>query len=324
MWKIGNVAIENQIVAAPLAGISKPVYREMMHEFGAGLVVSEMISDKALHYENAKTFDMCRTSRREHPVSLQLFGNDPSTMGEAGRYLTEHTDCDIIDINMGCPVPKVIKAKAGSYFMAHPEEVYDVVRAVKDNTNKPVTVKMRAGWDHEHINCVEVAQICEKAGADAIAVHGRTKTQMYSGSSNMEYIRMVKDVVSIPVIGNGDIKSAEDALKMLSYTKCDAVMIGRALIGKPYLVKEISNALLGKENVEVTYIERLDLCMDYCVRLCAYETEHTGIREIRGIAPLYLSGMPFASQYKHALTQVDSIAEFSAIIEEYKEKLAEN
>ncbi len=320
MWKIGNVELENQIVAAPLAGISKPVYRSLMREYGAGLTVSEMISDKALHYENKKTFDMCRTRKDEHPVSLQLFGNDPETMGEATRYLTDHTDCDIIDINMGCPVNKVIKAHAGSYLMAHPEEAYEVVRAVVSNTNRPVTVKMRAGWDHDHINCVEIAKLCEKAGASAIAVHGRTRAQMYTGQSNPLYIKMVKEAVHIPVIGNGDIKTPQDALDMLSYTKCDAVMIGRALIGKPYLIKEIKNAMEGKENQEVSYIERLDLCKEYVRRLCEDETEYIGIREARGIAPMYLTGMPHASFYKQAITQVDSYASFEKIIEEYKLK----
>ena len=321
MWKIGNVEIENQIIAAPLAGISKPVYRSLMREYGAGLCVSEMISDKALHYQNAKTFDMCRTNKDEHPVALQLFGNDPLTMGEAATYLSEHTDCDIIDINMGCPVNKVIKAHAGSYLMAHPEEAYDVVRAVVDHTNRPVTVKMRAGWDHDHINCVEIARLCEKAGAKAVAVHGRTRSQMYTGSSNNEYIKMVKESVSIPVIGNGDIKTPQDALDMMAYTKCDAVMIGRALIGKPFLIKEIKNVLEGKENCEVSFIERLDLCKEYERRLCEDETEYTGIREIRGIAPMYLTGMPHASHYKHALTQVTSLKDFNAIIEEYKLKV---
>lgn len=320
MWKIGNVEIENPIVAAPLAGISKPVYRSLMREYGAGLTVSEMISDKALHYENKKTFDMCRTRDDEHPVSLQLFGNDPETMGEAARYLSEHTDCEIIDINMGCPVNKVIKAHAGSYLMAHPEEAYDVVRAVVSNTNRPVTVKMRAGWDHEHINCVEIAQLCEKAGASAVAVHGRTRAQMYTGQSNPLYIKMVKEAVNIPVIGNGDIKTPQDALDMLSYTKCDAVMIGRALIGKPYLIKEIKNALEGKENQEVSYLERLDLCKEYVRRLCEDETEYIGIREARGIAPMYLTGMPHASFYKQAITQIDSLDAFNKVIEEYKLK----
>ncbi len=323
MWKIGNVEIENQIVAAPLAGISKPVYRSLMREYGAGLTVSEMISDKALHYENKKTFDMCRTLPNEHPVSLQLFGNDPETMGEAARYLTTHTDCDIIDINMGCPVNKVIKAHAGSYLMAHPNEAYDVVKAVVDNTNRPVTVKMRAGWDHDHINCVEIAQLCEKAGAKAVAVHGRTRAQMYTGQSDPKYIKMVKEAVRIPVIGNGDIKSAQDALDMLAYTKCDAIMVGRALIGKPYLIKEIKNAMDGKEIQEVSFLERLDLCKEYARRLCEDETEYTGIREIRGIAPMYLTGMPHASHYKNAITQVTSLEDFNKIIEEYKEKICE-
>lgn len=321
MWKIGNVEIENQIIAAPLAGISKPVYRSLMREYGAGLCVSEMISDKALHYQNAKTFDMCRTNKDEHPVALQLFGNDPLTMGEAATYLSEHTDCDIIDINMGCPVNKVIKAHAGSYLMAHPEEAYDVVRAVVDHTDRPVTVKMRAGWDHDHINCVEIARLCEKAGAKAVAVHGRTRSQMYTGSSNNEYIKMVKESVSIPVIGNGDIKTPQDALDMMAYTKCDAVMIGRALIGRPFLIKEIKNVLEGKENSEVSFVERLDLCKEYARRLCEDETEYTGIREIRSIAPMYLTGMPHASHYKHALTQVTSLKDFNAIIEEYKLKV---
>ena len=163
MWKIGNVEIENQIIAAPLAGISKPVYRSLMREYGAGLCVSEMISDKALHYQNAKTFDMCRTNKDEHPVALQLFGNDPLTMGEAATYLSEHTDCDIIDINMGCPVNKVIKAHAGSYLMAHPEEAYDVVRAVVDHTDRPVTVRLgqkQLRYMAEHVRrCIRVLPI---------------------------------------------------------------------------------------------------------------------------------------------------------------------
>lgn len=321
MWKIGNVEIRNRIVAAPLAGISNPVYREVMHEAGAGLVVSEMISDKALHYENAKTFDMCRTSAKEHPVSLQLFGNDPRTMGEAAEYLSTHTDCDIIDINMGCPVNKVIKAHAGSWLMAHPDEAYEAVRAVVTHTDKPVTVKMRAGWDNEHINCVQIAQLCEKAGATAVTVHGRTRGQFYTGKSNNQFIKMVKDAVAIPVIGNGDIRTPEDAERMIQETGCDAIMIGRGLIGKPFLIPEILAYINHEPYREPSYEERLDLCESYCQRLCDYESERIGIREMRGIASWYISGMPYAASWKNRLTQVNSLEEFHQEICEYREQL---
>jgi nifR3 family TIM-barrel protein len=318
VWKIGNVEIQNQIVAAPLAGISNPVYREVMHEYGAGLVVSEMISDKALHYQNKKTFDMCATAKGEHPVSLQLFGNDPATMGEAAQYLSEHTDCDIIDINMGCPVPKVIKAKAGSYLMAHPEEAYAAVKAVVDHTDRPVTVKMRAGWDAKHINCVEIAQLCEKAGASAVAVHGRTRTQGYTGTSNNAYIKMVKEAVSIPVIGNGDIRTVADAKRMLAETNCDAVMIGRGLLGRPFFLTELNCAMAGKEYTEPTYEERLKLCYDYAQRLVDFEGEHNGVPMMRGMCGWYLTGMPHAAHYKNLLTQVNTLKEIEDILQEYQ------
>ncbi len=323
MWKIGNVTIENRIVAAPLAGISNPVYREMNHDYGAGLVVSEMISDKALHYQNARTFDMCRTSEREHPVSLQLFGGDPITMGEAAKYLTEHTDCDIIDINMGCPVPKVLKAHAGSYLLNHPDIASDIVRAVKDNTDRPVTVKIRAGWDKEHIVCAEFAKKMEEAGADAIAVHGRTKTQLYQGQSDNAYIRMVKEAVNIPVIGNGDIRTVEDVHRMYEETNCDAIMIGRGLLGRPYFIKEILAEEAGMPYQEPTDGEKIDLCYAYAEKLCAYEEEYTGIHMMRSMAGWFLFGMPYAARYRERLSHVNSLSDLKEVLDDYRRQIEE-
>lgn len=323
MWRIGRVEIANRIVAAPLAGISNPVYREFNHLYGAGLVVSEMISDKALHYRNARTFDMCRTSPKEHPVSLQLFGSDPVTMGEAAAYLTEHTDCDIIDINMGCPVPKVLKSHAGSWLMNHPDLAADIVRAVKDSTDRPVTVKIRAGWDMEHIVCDTFAQRMEAAGADAIAVHGRTRGQLYQGHSDNRFIRMVREAVHIPVIGNGDLKTVEDVRRMYEETGCDAVMIGRGLLGRPYFIQEILAAEEGREFAVPSYEERLDLCLSYAEKLCAYEEEYTGIHMMRSMSGWFLTGMPFAAQYKAKLTMVKNLQELRGILNEYRRKLQE-
>lgn len=321
MWKIGNVTIGNRIVAAPLAGISNPVYRKMCRDYGAGLTVSEMISDKALHYGNVKTQEMCATVEGEHPVALQLFGSDPETMAEASEYLTAHTDCDIIDINMGCPVNKVLKAHAGSWLMQYPGLAYDVMKAVVDHTDRPVTVKIRAGFDSRHINCAEIAMAAEKAGIAAVAVHGRTRTQMYSGSSDNRYIRMVREAVSIPVIGNGDIRTVADAKRMFDETGCDAVMIGRGLIGRPFFLQELNAALSGGEYIEPSCPERLDLALSYAKDLCAYESEGTGIRMMRGIASWYIAGMPHAAGYKNRLSMMKSLAEMEEIINDYKQKL---
>ena len=321
MWHIGKVELSNRIVAAPLAGISNPVYRQIAHDYGAGLTVSEMISDKALHYQNVKTFDMCRTFPGEHPVSLQLFGSDPITMGEAAKYLTENTDCDIIDINMGCPVTKVLKAHSGSWLLNHPDLAYDIVRAVKDNTDRPVTVKIRAGWDKEHIVCDTFARKMEEAGADAIAVHGRTRSQLYTGESDNSYIKMVKDAVKIPVIGNGDIRTVADVHRMYEETGCDAVMIGRGLMGRPFFISEILADESGLPYVEPTYEERIDLCYDYAKKLCEYEEEYTGIHMMRSMAGWYLSGMPYAAQCKARLTTVENLQEMLDILTDYRQRI---
>ena len=318
MLKIGPIELKNRYIAAPLAGISNPVYRAMCHEYGASLCVSEMISDKALHYQNARTQDMCAVAKNEHPVALQLFGSDPETMAEAAAYLTENTACDIIDINMGCPVAKVIKGHAGSWLMKEPERAYDIIKAVKDHTDRPVTVKIRAGWDREHINCTEIAMLAEKAGACAIAVHGRTKGQLYSGSSDNRYIRMVKQAVSIPVIGNGDIKTVSDAQRMLEETGCDGVMIGRGLLGRPWFLQELLQAEKGLPYMPPSFEERLDAVYDYAVKLCAYEGEHTGMVMMRSMAAWYISGIPYASAYKNRLCLVSTLADMKQVLDEYR------
>ncbi|MBQ9824839.1 MAG: tRNA dihydrouridine synthase DusB [Solobacterium sp.] len=321
MLKIGSVELKSRFIAAPLAGISNPVYRQMCHDFGAALSVSEMISDKALHYQNARTFDMCAVLPDEHPVALQLFGSDPSTMAEASAYLTEHTDCDLIDINMGCPVHKVIKAHSGSWLMQEPQLAYDIIKAVKDNTDRPVTVKMRAGWDKDHITCVEIAQLAEKAGASAVTVHGRTRGQLYAGKSDNRYIKMVKEAVSVPVIGNGDIRTVEDAKRMFEETGCDGIMIGRGLLGRPYFLKELEAAFEGGTYTAPDYNERLDMTYDYAKKLCDYMSEYTGMCMMRSMAAWYISGLPYAAGYKNRLCQVNTLHEMKDILEEFRMKL---
>lgn len=319
--QIGNVKLKNNLIAAPLAGISNPVYRQTLHDEGIGLTVSEMISDKALHFQNKKTYDMCQMFETERPVSLQLFGSDPETMKEASAFLTKNTNCDIIDINMGCPVAKVVKGFAGSHLMKDPDLAYRIVRAVKENTDRPVTVKMRIGWDHQSINAVEFAKCMEKAGVDAIAVHGRTRSDFYSGTCRYDVIKEVKENVSVPVIANGDVKTVEDYIKIKEETKCDGIMIGRGLLGRPYFVKEILAYENGFAYSEPSYEEKIDMCRQYAKRLVAYEGEHVAMCQMRGMAAWFLTGIPFGASYKARLASVNTLSELVGILDEFVCKL---
>ena len=238
-FKIGNFEMDNRVVLAPMAGICNSAFRLTVKEFGAGLVYAEMISDKGIVQKNEKTLSMLYIDERENPLSLQIFGGEKETLVEAAKYVDQHTSADIIDINMGCPVNKIIKCEAGARMLLDPNKIYEMVAAVVDNVKKPVSVKMRTGWDDEHLYMVENAQAIERAGGSAVAVHGRTRVQMYEGHANWDLIRQVKESVNIPVIGNGDVNTPQDAKRMLDETGVDAVMIGtsstrRSLDDLPY------------------------------------------------------------------------------------------
>ena len=239
-WKIRDIKINNQFVLAPMAGITNEAFRLICKEMGAGLLMAEMVSDKALGFNNQKTIEMTKVNSLEHPISMQIFGADVESLVNAAKYVDTYSDCDIIDINMGCPVTKVIKAKSGSYLLKDPNHIYEIVKAVVENVKKPVTVKIRIGYDFDSINCVEVAKLVEKAGASAITVHARTKTQMYSGKADWKYIKMVKEALKIPVICMGGIKKYEQADYILKNSKIEYISMARELMKNPDTVTKWS------------------------------------------------------------------------------------
>lgn len=317
-WKIGNVEIKNQVVFAPMAGVSNISYRQIIKEMGVGLIYSEMISTMGIVYNGKKTIDLINFNENERPISIQIFGSDLKSFVEAAKYIEENFHPDIIDINMGCPVPKVaIKSQAGSALLKNPDKIYEIIKAVVDSTNTPITVKIRSGWDDKHINAVEVAQKIESAGASAIAIHARTRSQGYSGSANWNIIKEVKQSVKIPVIGNGDITTPELAKQMLDETGCDAIMIGRATLGNPWIIKEIvhyldTNELLPKP----TKIERIEMIKTHYNLLKKYSNTTHALLEIRTHALWYLKGIPGTKEIKTKICQAKTEEEFMNIIKE--------
>ncbi len=322
MFKIDNIEIHNKVVIAPMAGISNQAFRSILKEEGAGLIYAEMVSDKALNYGNEKTLKMIEVSDEEHPITMQLFGSEVDSMVKAAIILDQSSACDIIDINLGCPVTKVVKSGAGSKLMQNPDRIYDIVSSIVKAVKKPVTVKMRSGWDHHQINAVEIAKLCEKAGAKAIAIHGRTRSQMYSGKAKYSIIKEVKEAVSIPVIGNGDIRTPEDAKRMLEETNVDAVMIGRGVLGNPWLVSQTVDYLnTGTYKAYTTEEEKLRQIIDHANRLIELKGEKIALLEMRSHAAWYVKGMKGSTYVKRVIAGINTKEELDHLLEQYKEYL---
>lgn len=319
MWKIGNISIKNKVVLAPMAGISNSAYRKIVKEMGCGLVYAEMVSDKAITYGSKKTIDMLYMTAAERPIAQQIFGYDVESFVQAAKYIYEHMKPDIIDINMGCPVPKIaLRSQAGSALLKNPEKVYEIVSNVVKSVPVPVTVKIRSGWDNNSINAVEVAKVCEKAGASAIAVHGRTRSQGYSGNVDLDIIKQVKENVDIPVIGNGDIKSCYDAKKMLDYTKCDAVMIGRAALGNPWIFKECVQYLeSGIIPSLVSKTEKIEMIKKHVNYLLEQKPEKVVVLEMRSHVSWYLKGIPRGAEIKRKLSSIKTIEELNNLLDNF-------
>ncbi len=326
MWKIGNVEIQNRVVLAPMAGICNNAYRTIIKEMGCGYMVAEMVSDKALMYGSSKTQDMLYMTEDERPIAQQIFGSDKESFVIAAKYVYEHMHPDIIDINMGCPVPKVaVSAQAGSALLKSPEKVRDIVSAVVESVPIPVTVKIRSGWDKDSINAVEIAKICESAGASAITVHPRTRSQGYSGQADWNIIREVKENVSIPVIGNGDIISCFDAKRMLEETHCDAIMIGRGVLGNPWLIRECIDYLeKGIVPSEVTLHERISMIKEHLSRLLKTKPYKVAMLEIRTHAAWYLKGLPKAKELKQEIFKTTKEEELLSLLENYEREMGGN
>ena len=323
MWKIKNVEINGKIVVAPMAGISNMTFRRICKSMGASLVVAEMVSDKAITYGNEKTFELLRMNDDERPISQQIFGSDVKSFVEAAKIVEEKMKPDIIDINMGCPVPKVaVKNQAGSALLKNPEKVGEIIKAVVGAVNVPVTVKIRSGWDQSSINAVEIAKIAEANGASAITVHARTRAQGYAGKADWNIIKEVVNAVDIPVVGNGDVISCYDAKKMLDETGCSAVMIGRGLLGNPWLIKECVEYLeSGKLPEVIGYNEKIDMMEYHLNKLCEDKTEKQAVLEIRNHLLNYLKGLPENKEVKNQVCRCKSRLEIIKVLENYRNEL---
>lgn len=321
--KIGNIELEGQVILAPMAGVCNSAFRKICKEMGCALVCAEMVSDKGMIYNSKKTEDMLYFEEVERPISQQIFGSDKETFTKAAKKVYEIMHPDIIDINMGCPVPKVaVRSQAGSALLKNPQLIKEIVSSVVESVPVPVTVKIRSGWDFNSINAVEVAKICEEAGAKAITVHPRTRSQLYSGKANLDIIKQVKEAVNIPVIGNGDIKDIETAKHMLEYTKCDAIMIGRGVLGNPWLIKEIDTYLKTGRTIEKpTYEDKIKMCYKHLDYLLKIKPERIAVLEMRSHIAWYIKNIPYHKEIQNLCFKAKTKEEITEILDNYLKKL---
>ncbi|KEI12353.1 hypothetical protein Z959_07690 [Clostridium novyi B str. ATCC 27606] len=319
--KIGNLNFKNNVFLAPMAGVTDIAYRGLCKEMGCGLVYTEMISAKGMYYNNENTKKLLMLSKEEKPVAAQIFGSDPLVMARACEILNEDDGVCIIDINMGCPAPKIVKNGEGSALMKTPELAAKIVMEMKKISKKPVTVKFRKGFDNDNINAVEFAKRMEQAGADAVAVHGRTRAQMYEGKADWDIIRRVKEAVDIPVIGNGDVFSAEKAFQLKEETNCDGIMIARGAMGNPWIFKQIQLALNNEEVIYPTPEEKIDMCIRHLKLAIQYHGELKAVREMRKHIAWYIKGIKNCTDIKNKINVEKESDNVIKILTEYKSML---